>query len=125
MSKFGFLIIILSVVIQVAFLFIYGVVSTEGLFSNHTLMKLTKVAIFALVLYVVIVPEGLGVAVQIALSQSVHKLKKDSKILIKNHQALQKAGTVQEICISKTGMLTKGCPMVQGVLIGEDLSGEF
>jgi Ca2+-transporting ATPase len=110
LSKFGFLIILISVIVQVAFLLIYGVVSADGLFSTNSLLKLAKVAIFSLVLYIVVVPEGLGVAVQIALSQSVQRLKNKSKILIKNHQALQKCGTIQEICISKTGMLTQGCP---------------
>jgi magnesium-transporting ATPase (P-type) len=85
MSQFGFLIIALSIISQVAFLFIYGVFSVDGLFSNNTLLKFAKVAIIALVLYIVVVPEGLGVAVQVALSQSVQNLKKNFKILIKNH----------------------------------------
>ena len=106
-------------IVQIAFLFINGLVTTDGLFSNKTLMELAKVAIFALVLYIVIVPEGLALAVQIALSQSVDVLKRKSKILIKNHQALQQAGAVQEICVSKTGMLTRGTPQVRALQIND------
>lgn len=51
-------------------------------------MKLAKAAIIALVLFIVIIPEGLGVAIQIALSMSVSRLKDDANILVKNHTAL-------------------------------------
>jgi magnesium-transporting ATPase (P-type) len=63
MSIIGFFIIAFSIVIQLAFNLIYGFVKTDGLFSNSTLIRLAKIAITAVVLFIVIVPEGLGVAV--------------------------------------------------------------
>jgi cation transport ATPase len=46
---------------------------------------------------------------------SVSRLKDDANILVKNHTALQNCGTVNEVCISKTGMLTSGDPDVQSM----------
>ena len=77
MATIGGLIIILSILIQVGFNFIYGLFKADGLFSEETLLRLAKIAISAIVLFIVIVPEGLGVAVQIALSLSINRLKKD------------------------------------------------
>jgi magnesium-transporting ATPase (P-type) len=115
MLVIGFFVILISIISQIAFLFFYGVVGPDGLFSNESLMKLAKAGIIALVLFIVIIPEGLGVAIQIALSMSVSRLKDDANILVKNHTALQNCGTVNEICISKTGMLTSGNPDVQSM----------
>ena len=79
----------------------------NGLFSNKTLLKLSQSAIFSVVLFMVSVPEGLPLAVSIAMALSVKSLKND-EILIKNLEAIQTCATLHDICIGKTGTLTKG-----------------
>lgn len=77
------------------------------LFSTETLVFGGQIAIMGIVLLIVIIPEGLALAAQIAMALSIGKLK-DDKILVKNHDAIQKAATITDICVSKTGVLTKG-----------------
>lgn len=112
MLVIGFFVIALSLITQVAFLFLYGVIGKDGLFSGESLKKVAKAGIIGLVLFIVIIPEGLGVAIQIALSMSVGRLKNSANILVKNHQALQNCATVNEVCVAKTGMLTQGKPNI-------------
>lgn len=59
----------------------------NGLFSNKTLLKMSQAAIFSVVLMMVAIPEGLPLAVSIAMALSVKSLKKD-EILIKNLEAI-------------------------------------
>ena len=55
----------------------------------------------------VAIPEGLPLAVSIAMALSVKSLKKD-EILIKNLEAIQTCATLHDNCVGKTGTLTKG-----------------
>jgi P-type E1-E2 ATPase len=55
----------------------------------------------------VAIPEGLPLAVSIAMALSVNKLKKD-QILIKNVEAVETMAMVHDICVSKTGTMTTG-----------------
>ena len=57
------------------------------MFSNKTLLKLSQSAIFSVVLMMVAIPEGLPLAVSIAMALSVKSLKND-EILIKNLEAI-------------------------------------
>jgi P-type E1-E2 ATPase len=66
-----------------------------------------KIAIVAVVIMIVAIPEGLHLSIQLAMSFSVSKLKKEN-ILIKNMNAIQKMAMCHEVCISKTGCLTTG-----------------
>lgn len=75
------------------------------LFSNATLLKATQVFIVAVVILIVAIPEGLPLAVSLAMALSTEKLKNDN-ILIKNIESIQKLAMVHDICVSKTGCLT-------------------
>jgi magnesium-transporting ATPase (P-type) len=55
----------------------------------------------------VAIPEGLPVAVSLAMALSTDKLKSES-ILIKELDAIQKCAMVHDVCVGKTGCLTKG-----------------
>lgn len=59
----------------------------HDLFSSDTLLKMGKIAIIAVVILIVSIPEGLPLAVSIAMALSINKLKKD-EILIKNLEAV-------------------------------------
>jgi Ca2+-transporting ATPase len=77
------------------------------LFSNETLLKIGKIAIVAVVIMIVAIPEGLPLAVSIAMALSINSLKKDA-ILIKNLESVQTCAMLHDICVGKTGTLTKG-----------------
>lgn len=69
-----------------------------------------KVAIIGICILIVAIPEGLPVAVSIAMALSSSKLKADN-ILIKNMEAVQTAAMIHDICIGKTGTVTYGDKM--------------
>ena len=60
----------------------------------------------AITIIVVAVPEGLPLTVAISLAYSVMRMKTDG-ILVKNLNAPEVMGQVEEICTGKTGTLTK------------------
>jgi len=57
------------------------------MFSSATLLEMGKVVITAIVLLIVAIPEGLPLAVSIAMAMSIGQLKNDS-ILIKNIESV-------------------------------------
>ena len=59
----------------------------EEFFSNSSLLKLGKIAITAVVILIVSIPEGLPLAIKIAMALSVDRLKEDG-ILIKNLESI-------------------------------------
>lgn len=81
--------------------------SKRDLFSNETLLQLGKLAIVAVALMIVAIPEGLATAISIAMALSINSLKQD-EILIKNLESIQMCATLHDICVGKTGTLTKG-----------------
>lgn len=113
-------VIAIVVTIRVIFRFLMSSFGEGNLFTTETLVYGAKIAIAAIVLLIVCIPEGLALAAQIAMALSIGQLK-DDKILVKNHDAIQKAATVTDICVSKTGVLTKGNGRVKKYyLAGED-----
>lgn len=81
--------------------------SERSLFSTESLLEVAKIVIVAVVLLIVAIPEGLPLAVSIAMAMSIESLKKD-EILIKNIESIQTCAMLHDICVSKTGTLTKG-----------------
>ena len=59
----------------------------EEFFSNSSLLKIGKIAITAVVILIVSIPEGLPLAIKIAMALSVDRLKEDG-ILIKNLESI-------------------------------------
>jgi len=84
-----------------------GISEDKELFSNDTLLKIGRVFITTVVIFIVAIPEGLPLAVSIAMALSIQNLKNDG-ILIKNLESIQTCATVHDICVGKTGTLTKG-----------------
>lgn len=78
-----------------------------------------KIAITAVVILIVSIPEGLPLAIKIAMALSVDRLK-DEGILIKNLESIQTCATLHEVCVGKTGTLTKGELHVQQVQLFKD-----
>ena len=97
----------ICVITQLLFLVSVCATTDQVLFSNATLLKVGKVAIIAVVLMIVAIPEGLPLCVSIAMALSINSLKKD-EILIKNLESVQTCAMLHDVCVSKTGTLTKG-----------------
>jgi P-type E1-E2 ATPase len=76
--------------------------------------------IIAVTLLLVIIPEGLPVAVSIASSFSTDNLK-DDNILIKKLQAVENAGEMTDIVTSKTSTLTTGDMIVSKFYTGQEM----
>ena len=107
-SKYALLATLLSVVTHSLFLICLILFSGDhSLFSNDTLLKLGKIVIIAVVIMIVAIPEGLPLAVSIAMALSINSLKKD-EILVKNLESVQTCAMLHDICVGKTGTLTKG-----------------
>jgi len=81
--------------------------SDKTLFSNEFILTILKIGIIAVVLMIVAIPEGLPLAVSIAMALSISRLKAD-EILIKNLESVQSAAMLHDLCVGKTGTMTKG-----------------
>ena len=86
-SKYAMLATAISVVSHLVFLLIMVLFSDKSLFSNNTLLSILNIGIIAVVLMIVAIPEGLPLAVSIAMALSINRLKKD-EILIKNLESV-------------------------------------
>jgi len=80
--------------------------NVNGLFSMQVLSQLVSFVVISITVIVVAVPEGLPLAVTIALAFSVSQMKKENN-LVKKLQASETMGGANEICTDKTGTLTK------------------
>ena len=107
-KKYAVLITIFSMVTQFIRLSFAVFLDEEREFlSNRTLLEISEIGITALVLLIVAIPEGLPLAVSIAMALSIDYMKGDN-ILIKNVESLQTCAMLDELCVSKTGTLTIG-----------------
>jgi magnesium-transporting ATPase (P-type) len=86
-TKYAMLFTFLSVATQLLFLFGMIICTDQSLFSNETILKLGEIAITAVVIMIVAIPEGLPLAVSIAMALSINALKND-QILIKNLESV-------------------------------------
>ena len=100
--------------------YIYDCVMSDDmfgmLFSADTLHELIEYFIIAVSIVVVAVPEGLPLAVTIALAYSVGKMK-DENNLVRYLQACETMGGANNICSDKSGTLTKNLMSVTNIFI--------
>ena len=97
---------------------------TATLISLNTLLHLVDAFIIAVSIIVVAVPEGLPLAVTIALAYSVGKMK-DENNLVRYLQACETMGGADNICSDKTGTLTKNIMSVVRLFAQEKEITEF
>ena len=100
--------------------YVYDCAQTDdfigSLFSVETLHQIIDYFIIAVSIIVVAVPEGLPLAVTIALAYSVNKMK-DENNLVRYLQACETMGGANNICSDKTGTLTKNLMTVTRIFI--------
>lgn len=89
------------------------------LFSPQALKELLNFFIIAVTIIVVAVPEGLPLAVTIALAYSVGKMK-DENNLVRWLSACETMGGANTICSDKTGTLTENRMTVTNLFIEEN-----
>lgn len=92
----------------------------ESFLSVETLHEVIEYFIIAVSIVVVAVPEGLPLAVTIALAYSVNKMK-DENNLVRYLQACETMGGANNICSDKTGTLTKNLMTVTKIYIEQDI----
>ena len=107
-GKYAIVLTVLSVVTHGVFTF-FWILANDNifLFSSEAILEGVKIGITAIVLLIVCIPEGLPLAVSIAMALSTNKMKKDN-ILIKNLESVQICAMLHDICVGKTGTLTEG-----------------
>lgn len=95
-----------------------GVFNDYPLFTSHALKELLNFFIVAVTIIVVAVPEGLPLAVTIALAYSVGKMK-DENNLVRFLSACETMGGANNICSDKTGTLTENRMTVTNIYAEE------
>ena len=94
------------------------------MFSFHTLDEIIEYFIIGVSIVVVAIPEGLPLAVTIALAYSVGKMK-DENNLVRFLQACETMGGANNICTDKTGTLTKNQMTVTRIFVEEKVSNQI
>ena len=69
------IITVISAISHVAFLFLYLLFTGAPVFSDTTMLQVTEIGIIAIVILIVAIPEGLPVAISLAMALSTDKLK--------------------------------------------------
>ena len=102
---FGLLSAIVILGTSLIVLFIQKGVSDQFSGKEFT-KKLVDNIVIALVMLIVSVPEGLGMTVSVSLAYSVLLMKDYDNILVRDLEAVEQVGLVQELCLGKTGTMT-------------------
>lgn len=119
-SNIAKFVVFLSIITHLIFQVIIIIFTKKDLVSNEFLLSVLKIGIIAVVLMIVAIPEGLPLAVSIAMALSISRLKQD-KILIKNIESIQSAAMLHDLCVGKTGILTTGKLTVRKYQIGNKI----
>lgn len=109
---------LLVFVFMITFLFMKIMFSDDSLLEDQTLQKLLRSFTTAMAIVIVSVPEGLPLAVSIAMAFSVDYMKRDN-LLVKKMSSVETLGHVSEICTGKTATLTKNEQKVKRCFMGE------
>mmetsp|Transcript_13741 Transcript_13741/g.9718 ORF Transcript_13741/g.9718 Transcript_13741/m.9718 type:complete len:335 (+) Transcript_13741:790-1794(+) len=107
-SKYAYISAALCLLLSTIFL-IFNVMfgSDTSLVSTDTLLDFLENMQIALALVIVSVPEGLPLAISLALAFSIDRLMKDN-LLIADLVALENSGCLTDVCTGKTCTLTEG-----------------
>jgi Ca2+ transporting ATPase len=80
-------------------------------------MKVLQIFTVTVAVVMVAVPEGLPLAISIAMAFSIDVMKKDN-LLVKKMEACESLGTSREICTGKTATLTENNMTVNRFYVG-------
>jgi len=97
----------LCFILMTTYWFIYVGGGAESYMSWNAVLDLMNVFMTCLALLIVAVPEGMPLAISMALAFSFDKLTQDN-VQIRKPEALETSGSLSNICTSMTSVLTKG-----------------
>lgn len=86
-SKYCFIATIIIALLATINMFIMLMVEGKDLWSNKTLLQLIEIWILAICILIVAIPDGMPIAISLAMALSISGLKK-SNILIKNLESI-------------------------------------
>ncbi|CAD8083816.1 unnamed protein product [Paramecium primaurelia] len=119
-GKFGTFVAIITFFALSIHQLILGFMGYNKILSVETLQFVIQSFMIGVTIIVVAVPEGLPLAVTIALAYSVNKMK-DENNLVKNLASCETMGGANTICSDKTGTLTQNKMTVTGLWIENDI----
>ena len=91
----------------------------DAILTDDTLQRLLRIFTTAITLIIVSVPEGLPLAVSLAMAFSVDYMKKDN-LLVKKMASVEGLGNVKDICTGKTATLTQNDMTVRAFYTGDE-----
>jgi Ca2+ transporting ATPase len=104
-GKLGTLVAVLVFLALMGHMVVSNIMGEGKFISLTSLNTVVEAFMIAITIIVVAVPEGLPLAVTIALAYSVNKMKNEQN-LVKNLASCEIMGGVNIICSDKTGTLT-------------------
>jgi len=106
-GKWAYLMSFVALVLFTVFWFINSLVQDYKIISDEAVSAFLNNLQTCVALVIVCVPEGLPLALSMALAFSIDKLKSDN-LLIKSLKALEATGSLTNIMTGKTATLTEG-----------------
>ena len=98
---------VILVVLSVYWILLIIAHPMKSFISNQTLQSYLRVVMTGLALLLACIPEGLPLAISLATALSTDRLIKKG-LLLKNLRALETAGILTDVLVSKTSTLTEG-----------------
>ena len=116
-SKYAYILAAVAFALFTVFWLCMNLFSDQSLVSNESLHGLLANLQIAVALLIVCVPEGMPLAISLAVAFSTENLKNEH-LLIKNTEALEISGTLIDVMTGKTATLTEGDMRVGSLYIG-------
>ena len=113
-GNFGYISAILIGVVMVVKDLIIKYVNGNNIISTSSIDVIVNAFIMSVTVIVVAIPEGLPMAVAIALAYSLQKMKHEHN-LVKNLNSSEIMGNCNNVCTDKTGTLTLGEMTVESI----------
>ena len=105
-GKIGLIAALLTIVASITHALIARAVDNESVLTKTMLNDIINAIVLGITIVVMAIPEGLPLAVTIALAYSVGKMRKQNN-LVRQLQASETMGGANNICTDKTGTLTQ------------------
>jgi len=115
-GKIGLYTAILTVLVMIIHLLVEICMGWRALADMENLQELVSFLLIGITIIVVAVPEGLPLAVTIALAYSVGKMKKENNF-VKHLSSCEIMGGANNICTDKTGTLTQNKMTIMSLFI--------
>lgn len=106
-NQLSFYAIIAALVIGVQLIIMMIIKGITGDFWTTFFGKLPQHINLIVILAIASIPEGLPLVIQLALAFSITKMYNNDKVLVKDMNAPETMGQIEEILVGKTGTITK------------------